>query len=137
MELSYTSLNWVAVIVAAAAYIVISFIWYLPQVFGTRWSEASGRPLPQAGQVPPMTYVAATVVSLIGAYVLAVIVDGLGAATPVDGAIVGFLAWLGFIATTSYGSVLWEGRPTTYWGINAGSALVGFVVMGAIIGYWA
>ena len=46
------------------------------------------------------------------------------------------LAWLGFVATTSYGAVLWEGWSTAHWAINAGSLLVGFVVMGAIIGYW-
>jgi len=137
MELSYSGVNWVAVIAAAAANIVIGFVWYLPQVFGTRWAAVSGRPLPQVGQVPPMTYVAAAVTALIAAYVLAVIEQGLGVKGLTDGAVVGFLAWFGFVATTSYGAVLWEGRPTAYWMINAGNALVGFVVMGAIIGYLA
>jgi len=84
-----------------------------------------------------MTYVAAAVTALIAAYVLAVIEQGLGVKGLTDGAVVGFLAWFGFVATTSYGAVLWEGRPTAYWMINAGNALVGFVVMGAIIGYLA
>ena len=137
MELSYGGVSWVAVIVAAIANIVIGFIWYLPQVFGTRWAALAGRALPTAGQIPPMTYVAGIVTALISAYVLAVIEGGLGASGISQGAVVGFLAWLGFVATTSYGSVLWEGRPMMYWGINAGNSLVGFVVMGAIIGYWA
>ena len=118
-------------------FIVIAFIWYLPQVFGTRWAALAGRPLPTAGQIPPTTYVISIAVALVTAYVLAVIEGGLGAKGVADGAVVGFLAWLGFVATTSYGSVLWEGRPTTYWTINAGQALVGLVVMGAIIGYLA
>lgn len=137
MELSYTGVNWVAVIVAAAALIVIGFIWYLPQVFGTRWAALSGRPLPQIGQVPPMSYVAGVVTALVTAYVLALIEQGLGVKGLTDGAVVGFLAWLGFVATTSYGTVLWEGRQPAYWAINAGNVLVAFVVMGAIIGYWA
>lgn len=137
MELSYSGVSWVAVIVAAAALIVIGFIWYLPQVFGTRWTAVSGRPLPQIGQVPPMTYVAAVVTALVTAYVLALIEQGLGVKGLTDGAVVGFLAWLGFVATTSYGTVLWEGRQPAYWAINAGNVLVAFVVMGAIIGYWA
>lgn len=136
MSLDYTGVNWVAVIVAAAANIVIGFIWYMPQVFGTRWSALSGRALPQVGQIPPLTYVYGVVVALVIAYVLAVVEKGLGASGITDGAVVGFLAWLGFVATTSYGSVLWEGRPVEYWMINAGNALVGLVVMGAIIGYW-
>lgn len=135
MALNYTALNWVAVVLAAVAIIVVGFIWYLPQVFGTRWAALAGRPLPQVAQVPPATIVASVVVALVTAYVLAVVIDGLGAASLTDGAIVGFLAWLGFVATTSYGSVLWEGRPTAYWAINAGNALVGLAVAGAIIGY--
>lgn len=133
----YSGVNWVAVIVAAAANIVIGFVWYLPQVFGTRWAALAGRPLPSVGGVPPMTFVMGAVTALIAAYVLAVIEQSLGVLTLADGAIVGFLAWLGFIATTSYGVVLWEGRPVSYWAINAGNALLGFVAMGAIIGYLA
>lgn len=135
MALDYTALNWVAVVLAAVAILVVGFIWYLPQVFGTRWAALAGRPLPQVAQVPPATIVASVVVALVTAYVLAVVIDGLGAASLTDGAIVGFLAWLGFVATTSYGSVLWEGRPTAYWAINAGNVLVGLVLAGAIIGY--
>lgn len=135
MALNYTALNWVAVVLAAVAILVVGFIWYLPQVFGTRWAALAGRPLPQVAQVPPATIVASVVVALVTAYVLAVVIDGLGAASLTDGAIVGFLAWLGFVATTSYGSVLWEGRPTAYWAISAGDVLVGLVLAGAIIGY--
>lgn len=134
MALNYTALNWVAVVLAAVAILVVGFIWYLPQVFGTRWAALAGRPLPQVAQVPPATIVASVVVALVSAFVLAVVIDGLGAASLTDGAIVGFLAWLGFVATTSYGSVLWEGRPTAYWAINAGDVLVGLVLAGAIIG---
>jgi hypothetical protein len=136
MELSYGGVSWLAVIVAAIANIVIGFIWYLPQVFGTRWSELSGRPLPAPTKVPPMTIVAGIVVTLISAYVLALVEQLAGAKGLGDGVVLGFLVWLGFIATTSYASVLWEGRPIGYWAINAGSLLVGFVAMGAIIGYW-
>ena len=137
MVLDYTDVNWVAVVVAAVAQIVIGFIWYLPQVFGTRWAAATGRPLPSAGQIPPMTYVAGAVVALVAAYVLALFVGGLGATTVTDGAIVGFLAWLGFVATATYVGVLFEGRSMSSWLINAGATLVEAVVMGAIIGYLA
>jgi hypothetical protein len=136
MELSYGGVSWLAVIVAAIANIVIGFIWYLPQVFGSRWSALSGLPLPTPTKVPPMTIVAGVVVALVAAYVLALVEQLAGAKGLADGAVLGFLAWIGFVATTSYASVLWEGRPIAYWAINAGSLLVGFVVMGAIIGYW-
>ena len=136
MHLEYTSLNWLAVIVAAVAAIVIGIVWYRPEVFGRRWATLSGRPLPQVGQIPPATTVGSIVVELLAAYVLAVIVKGLGAGTLADGAVVGFLAWLGFAATTNYGNVLYEGRTVAHWAINNGNTLIALLVMGAILGAW-
>jgi len=134
MVLDYTGLNWVAVIAAAVANVVIGFVWYLPQVFGRRWAAASGQPLPTAGQVPATTYVAGVVLALIAAYVLTLVAGAMGAATLVDGAIVGFLAWLGFAATATVGAVIFEARSWEYWAVNAGYYLVALVVMGAVIG---
>jgi hypothetical protein len=137
MNLDYTGVNWVAVIVAAVAGIIVGFIWYAPQVFGRRWARASGIELPQPGQVQPMTYVGAIVTAALTAYVLALLSRGLGAATLVDGAIVGILVWLGFVATWLASGVFFERRSTEWWAINAGQAIVSLVIMGAIIGYLA
>jgi hypothetical protein len=136
MELSYTGVNWVAVIVATVAYSVIGFVWFSRQVFGQRWAASIGRELPAPGQVPLTSLVGSVVVGLVTAYVLAVVAQAVGAATLADGAILGFLAWLGFVATSSLGGVLFEGRSTTWFTIAAGYWLVSLVVMGAIIGYW-
>lgn len=137
MTLDYSGVNWVAVVVAAVANVVIGFVWYLPQVFGNRWASETGRPLPQTGQIPVTTYVAGVVIALIVAYVLALLAGAVGAATLVDGATLGFFAWLGFAAPTTASGALYEGRSTTWWAINAGFILVALVVMGAIIGYLA
>jgi len=39
----FTQVNWLAVIVAAIANIIIGFIWYMPQVFGRRWRRPTQR----------------------------------------------------------------------------------------------
>jgi hypothetical protein len=136
VNLDLTGVNWVAVIVAAVVGIVIGFVWYRPQVFGRRWAQESGIDLPQPGEVPPpMTLVGAVVTAGLTAYVLAVLIRGLGAATLVNGAIVGALVWLGFVATWLGSGVFFEGRSVKWWAINAGQALVSLVVTGAIIGY--
>lgn len=135
MSLDFGAVNWLAVIVAAVVGIVIGIIWYAPPVFGRRWARAAGIELPQPGQVQPMTYVGAVVTALVTAYVLAVLIGGLGAAALVDGAIVGAVVWLGFVATYLASGVFFERRSTEWWAINAGQALVSLVVMGAIIGY--
>lgn len=137
MNLDYAGVNWVAVIVAAVAGIIVGFIWYAPQVFGRRWARATGVELPQPGQVQPVTYAGAVVITAVTAYVLALLSQGLGAATLVDGAIVGILVWLGFVATWLASGVFFERRSTEWWAINAGQAIVSLVIMGAIIGYFA
>jgi hypothetical protein len=135
VSLDFAGVNWIAVIVAAVAGIIVGFVWYAPQVFGRRWARASGIELPQPGQVQPMTYVGAVVTVLVTAYVLALLSRGLGAATLVDGAIIGLLVWLGFVATWLATGVFFERRSTEWWAINAGQAVVSLMIMGAIIGY--
>jgi len=134
VSLDFGGVNWVAVIVAAVAGIVIGFIWYAPPVFGRRWARASGIELPQPGQVQPMTYVGAIVAALLTAYVLAVLSEAMGVATLADGALVGVVVWLGFVATYLASGVFFERRSTEWWVLNAGQAVVSLAVMGAIIG---
>ena len=129
--LDYSAVNWVAVIVAAAANIVISTVWYLPQVFGKQWAVLNGR---EVGTPPnPMLYVIAIIGSLISAYVLALVLHATGAGSITDGIVVGLIAWLGFIATTQAVGGAFEGRSWTLFGINAGNGAVTYAVMGAII----
>jgi hypothetical protein len=135
MDLAFGAVNWLAVIVATVAGIVVGFVWYAPQVLGRRWATAAGIDLPQPGQVQPTVYVGAVVIALVTAYVLAVIAHGVGAKTLVNGAVVGFVAWLGFVAPWLASGVLFERRSVEWWAINAGQAVVSLIVMGAIIGY--
>ena len=129
--LDYTAVNWVAVIVAAVANIVISTVWYLPQVFGKQWAALNGREVGM-GQ-SPMLYGIAIIGSLISAYVLALVLHATGAASLTDGIVVGAITSIGFIATTQAVGGAFEGRSWTLFGINAGNSVVAYAVMGAII----
>jgi hypothetical protein len=135
VTLDFAGVNWLAVVVAAVGGIIVGFIWYAPPVFGRRWARASGIELPQPGEVQPMTYIGGVVTAAVTAYVLAVLIGGLGATTLVDGVIVALLVWLGFIATWLASGVFFERRSTEWWAINAGQAIVSLALMGAIIGY--
>ncbi len=73
------------------------------------------------------------VAALVMAYVLAMFIKFAGAVTPVDGALVGFWAWLGFIAATSINTVLWEGKPVSLYLLNNGHEFVHFLIVGAIL----
>jgi uncharacterized protein DUF1761 len=131
----YSAVNWLAVIVAAIANLVISTAWYLPAVFGKRWAAETGR---EIGISPsPMLYVIAIVGSLVSAYVLALVIEVVmqarGPVSLVDGIAIGLIASAGFIATTQAVGGAFEGRSWALFGINAGNSLLSFAVMGAIV----
>lgn len=48
----------------------------------------------------------------------------------------GWWNWLGFVAPTTVGMVLWEGKPWKLWIITAGFYLLSLLLMGVILGAW-
>ena len=127
----YSAVNWLAVIVAAVANVVIGTVWYLPQVFGKQWAALTGREINTSPN--PMLYIVAIVGSVISAYVLALVIHAVGATTITDGIVTGLIVSIGFQATSQAVGGAFEGRSWTLFGINAGNSLVSFAVMGAIL----
>ncbi len=128
------NVNFVAVVISAVISMVIGMLWYGP-LFGKKWMELTGKKMGEMGnkEEMPKLYVAALAASLVAAYMLAVFIKFVQAATPVDGAITGFWVWLGFIATVSLNEVLWGKRPLGLYLLNNGHELVNFAIIGAII----
>jgi hypothetical protein len=125
-------LNWVAVVVAAVATIVIGFVWYMPQVFGERWAAASGKSMSDM-TMTPVNYVLMAVAALVSAVAVAMIVKATGADGVVDGAILGAIGWLGFTGAVAFSDRIFNGGTMSLLAIQSGYRLVSFVVMGAIL----
>lgn len=128
------SVNLAAVAVCAAFSMVLGMLWYGP-LFGKKWMELTGKKMGDMGnkaEMPKLMGVA-FIGTLVAAYVLAIFIKFSGAATPVEGVMAGFWAWLGFIATVSLSTVLWEGKPVRLYMLNNAHELVHFAGMGAII----
>lgn len=128
-------MNYIELIVAGVASMVVGFVWYGP-LFGKMWMKESGvtqAKIDAGKKEMPKTYGMMFVGSLITAYVLSVFIGLAGAADYMSAATVAFWAWLGFVATVMLGSVLFEGRSWNYFGINAGYNLVNMVVMSAVL----
>ncbi|MCI0344523.1 MAG: DUF1761 domain-containing protein [Chloroflexi bacterium] len=125
-------INWIAVIVAAVASMVIGFVYYHPAVLGKRWQELIGRQM-DPGSVG-LAYAYTAVGALIAAFVIAQFVHWSDSYTIGGGAFIGALGWLGFTATASFADFLFSGRPWPLFSIQNGYQLVSFVVMGAIVG---
>ncbi len=133
--MSAVAVSWLAVIVAAIVRFAIGAGWYTA-LFGKRWRQLQG--IPEGGSTAGMgqAMAAGFIGDLVMSYVLARFVGHYGAVTIMDGLLVGFLAWLGFVATIMLGSIFYEKKPGELIAINAGYQLVTILVMGAILAAW-
>ena len=133
-------INHLATIVAAIASIILGMIWYSPKVFGKAWMKAAGITgkaiAAQKKKGMAKSFIGMIICALVLAYVLSVFIDYAQAVTLGAGLLVGFLVWLGFIATVQIGVVLWENKPYKLFVINTGFNLVELLIMGAIIATW-
>lgn len=128
--------NYLAVIVAAILAVVIGFIYYAPQVMGNRWMSYLGTTRAQLGNPEPTGMAAGVVASLLNAWVLALLSLNLGGATIGDGAMLGFLCWLGFMATITAAEVAFLKQKWGLWLLNNIHNVVVQIVMGAIVTVW-
>lgn len=119
------------VIIAAILNMFIGMVWYSKWLFGPTWLKLHKNP---SEKPSALTMVYAAIVSLIIAYFLAFFEGYLGITTVTDGMFVGFCIWLGFIATTQIGSVLWEKGSFQLFAIHTGCKLLSILVMSGVIG---
>jgi len=129
------SINWVAVLVAAVVNIVVGSLWYGP-IFGRAWKHMMGitdESMRNMRLSPMQAMVGGFITAIVMAYVLAhfVVTNG---AVGVKGALeLSFWIWLGFMATVTAGSFLWENRPFKLFVLNAAQQLVSLVLMAIVI----
>lgn len=126
----------VMILLAAVANMVLGMLWYSPAMFGKQWMRLVGMKKQQAkhqdiGFVYSLTFGAA----LLMAFVLAVFIENITGATAYTGAIVGFWAALGFVATTSLPEFLFHphSKPKELYFINTGYHFVSLIIMGVIL----
>lgn len=127
-------ISWFAVLVAAIVKFAIGWFWYSPMGFLKQWQEATKAP---PGAMSDMTtgMIVEAIGDLVMAYILARFVAFYGHGLW-HGVLVGFMAWLGFVAPFLANQVYFEKRPQQIATINGGYALVSLIVMGAILGIW-
>ena len=133
-------MNYLAILVSAVAAFLLGGLWYSPFVFGKLWiklSEMTEKELREAKQKSMVKSYLLTFVSLlIMAFVLASFLDFSGEKTLTNGLLIGFWGWLGFIAMTHVGSLLWENKSPALYALNMEHWLAVMLLMGLILGAW-
>jgi hypothetical protein len=128
-------LNIWAVIVAALATFVIGGIWYSPAVFGKAWMKENN--LTEEGLKN------SNMVKIFGLAFLLAFVAAINLAMfmgpedkPEMGALWGFLAGFGWVATFIGTHYLFERKSFKLFLINAGYSIVALTIMGVILAAW-
>ena len=140
----YPTINYLAVLVAGIVIFVLGGLWYSPVLFAKRWIALQGRTEEQmraqaAAANMPVMYVSAFICGFVTAWVLAHILAHVASSMTLNagtGALVGFMCWLGFAATSSYATALFSGKPKQLWLIDSSYNLVSFVLAGMILAVW-
>jgi hypothetical protein len=129
-------LNHLAILVSAVILWLLGALWYSPLLFAKPWVEIVGRKMGEK----PKGVVKGMIGSFIGDLLLALALDHFiiwsGANAIVWGAVIGFIAWLGFFAAPNYPQSVYEGRPFKYFLINNGYWLIGLLIVGGILAIW-
>jgi len=129
--------NYWAIAVAAVACFVFEAVWY--SVFLQTWLDGIGRTrqwLMASGMNEYVQYGTALVSAAVIAAGISCLTQLTGAQTAARGIKTGALLWLGFVATTWTTEYVFEVKPVSLLGVNAGFWLVAMMGMGAIVGGW-
>ncbi len=130
-------INYVAVVVSALVLMVLGAVWYAPPVFGTVWMGLIGKkPEDLEKGALPRAYGMMFVSALVLSFALAHVLRWAGAAGTIAGIKVALSVWIGFVLTTSAGSVIFEGRPAALYWLNTGYHGVGLIIIGVILTLW-
>jgi Protein of unknown function (DUF1761) len=138
----FMGVNLWAVLVAAAATMVVGFLWYSPMLFANPWMKLMGYDPNDKAKIAEMqksagpSYAMSLVASALAAAVLGKIIAIATVHSAMYGMKVGLAVWLGFVTTVQLTNALFSRQPAKLYMINTGYQLVCYVVMGAMLGAW-
>lgn len=128
-------LNYFAILVAALSTFMIGGLWYSPAVFGKAWMKENGfTDENMKGRNMVKIFGTAFILGLIAAVNLAMFIGSEN--DPAMGALWGFLAGAGWVATFIGTHYVFENRSLRLFLINAGYSIVALTVMGVILAAW-
>lgn len=131
------NLNLLTAIVAGIVYFILGAVWYSPLLFAKpfmRYRGLTQEEIQRSGQ--PTDYLITLINAVIAALMLAVVIKLAGAASIIDGILIGLMVAIGFAVTSSLTYTIFSGPHKMLWVIYSGYQLVAFALMGIILTLW-
>ena len=125
------AVNYLAVLVAAAAAFFISWGWYA--LFSKVWMKALGQSK-ETLKPNPLPFIIAAIAYLLMAWMLAGLMGHLADVSVRGGLISAFFVWSGFVLTSTIVNQSFRGTNPSVTAIDVGNWLAVLLAMGAIIG---
>lgn len=130
--MEFSEISWLGVVLAAVAFFAVGALWY-GLLFSKPWTRLSGITEEQArGSNLPLTFGTTAVLGLVAAIGLAAVIGSDASAG--SGVGIGLLVGVLVVAPVLGIQSLYDRKPLALWALNAGYNVVGFAVMGIIIG---
>jgi hypothetical protein len=135
------SINYLAVLVASIASMIVGFLWYSPILFGKQWAKLNGyteKSLKAEQKKMSKLYGFSFLAILLMAYILSHVISlsnnyyGFGMLQ--TGLTSAFFMWLGFVMPIQFTSQLFGREEWKLFFIDTGYQLASLTVMGVIIG---
>jgi hypothetical protein len=137
LETRQVRLNYLAILVSALVYFSVQAVWFT--VFMKEWLAGIGKTaeeLQQQGTSVVFAYAIAFVGALVIAAAISWFTQMTGKQNVIRGALVGVVAWVGFVLTTWSAEYAFEEKGLKILAVNTGVSLIGMMLMGAILGGW-
>ena len=140
MAIPNVEVSFLPILIATLISMAIGMYWYSPSLFGRLWIRLSEIKISKINKEKKkgmaLTYIIAFAAALITSYVIANFIKYTTAEGFAEGARGGFWLWLGIVAPTTLGVVLWEGKPFKLWLLNNSYNLLSLIVIGGILAVW-
>ncbi|EKD91033.1 MAG: hypothetical protein ACD_30C00049G0001 [uncultured bacterium] len=137
--------NYISVLAAAIAYMVLGFLWYSPSLLGKPWMKLRGlnsselkAEQAKMGPLYGLTFVVSLLTAYILYHVMIMSMAFFGTDRVTTGLTSGFWMWLGFVMPTQTGNAIFGSDNKNKWqllGIDTSYQLVGLMLMGLVMGY--
>lgn len=133
MLLAFSGLNYIAVVVAAIVAFVVGFVWYSKPLFGNMWMKEAGIDEMKMKNSMAMAAISGLIAALISAFILAVLIKSLQAATFTDGILIALAVWIGFYVTIEIVRMSFENSSMKLFFINVFHHLFALVLMSVVL----
>lgn len=137
--MDFSTINYLALAVAALASFAIGAVWYSPVLFSKAWQKGVGvTEEHMKNSNMGVIFGSSFLLMLVMNFGLAVILQGHAGPSvhASSGALYGLLIGLCFVATSIGINMLYQRKSFTLWAIDAGYQVLFLTVSGAILGAW-